>query len=244
MNETPKAIIKGKEPPMAKPKIETVPLDKIQRDPALNCRAQGVDESIAQEYAAALVDGAQLPSVVVYLEGETYRLADGFHRCRAFELAGKTEVPCEVRPGGEREARLFAVGANATHGARRTNADKRCAVLVLLRDSEWSARPLREIAALAAVDHKTIHNVKEELKASGEIPQAAPKFKISKVSKRKKKAPKKPDPVRAGKLARKDLDKLAKRWTEPVAVPAVQAWLAERVNIVAVVPAGPAKAVG
>lgn len=36
-----------------------------------------------------------------------------------------------------REAILFIVGANASHGLRRTNADKRRTVERLLADEEW-----------------------------------------------------------------------------------------------------------
>ncbi|MGT2479599.1 hypothetical protein ACU4GR_13540 [Methylobacterium oryzae CBMB20] len=52
-----------------------------------------------------------------------HRLA---HRRHAAGLhAGLGELPCEVRQGGLRDAILHSAGANAAHGLRRTNADKR-----------------------------------------------------------------------------------------------------------------------
>ena len=39
----------------------------------------------------------------------------------------------------ERDAILHSVGANATHGMRRTPEDERRAVLWLLEDAEWAA---------------------------------------------------------------------------------------------------------
>ncbi len=39
---------------------------------------------------------------------------------------------------GKRDAILYACGANATNGIRRTNADKRQAVERLLTDEKWS----------------------------------------------------------------------------------------------------------
>ncbi len=241
MKPSTPAIIKVM--PNTKPTIENIPLSKIQRDPALNCRAEGVNEATAAEYAEALTGGAKLPAVSVYKEGEVYRLADGFHRCRAYELAGKTEIPCEVHAGGEREARLHAVGANASHGSRRSKKDRVRAVEMLLRDPAWAVWSDREIAKQAAVDPKFVGPVRAALAATVDNPQLTERKgadgKIRKVPKAKKKAPKKPDPVRAAKAVRKELDRSAKRWTEPVAVPAVQAWLAERVNVVYTVPAGP-----
>ena len=54
--------------------------------------------------------------------------------------------------GTRRDALFDAIGANASHGYRRTNADKRQAVLTLLNDAEWSKKSDRELARIAHVD--------------------------------------------------------------------------------------------
>jgi hypothetical protein len=46
---------------------------------------------------------------------------------------------------------LHAVGANARHGLRRTNADKRRAVELLLADAEWAAKSSNWIAQTRGV---------------------------------------------------------------------------------------------
>lgn len=63
-----------------------------------------------------------------------------------------------MRQGGLRDAILHSVGANATHGLRRTSADKRRAVAILLEDELVSTDPEmgapwsnREIARRCAV---------------------------------------------------------------------------------------------
>jgi hypothetical protein len=43
-----------------------------------------------------------------------------------------------VRAGTRRDALLYALSANAGHGHRRTNEDKRRAVDIMLADPEWS----------------------------------------------------------------------------------------------------------
>ena len=68
-------------------------------------------------------------------------------------LAGEEEISADIRPGTQRDARLFAVGANQTHGLRRSNEDKRRAVLVLLKDEEWCTWSDREIAKRCGVTH-------------------------------------------------------------------------------------------
>ncbi|HEY3379563.1 MAG TPA: MT-A70 family methyltransferase, partial [Armatimonadota bacterium] len=59
---------------------------------------------------------------------------------------GLETFPAEIRPGTLRDAVLYAVGANATHGLRRSNADKHHAVALLLVDRVWGAWSDREIA--------------------------------------------------------------------------------------------------
>jgi ParB-like chromosome segregation protein Spo0J len=212
-------------------KIETLALASLVRDPAIQCRAAGVDEAIAAEYALAIGNGAKMPPIVVFKEGSVFRLADGWHRCRAHEIAGKTEISAEVRAGGEREARLFAVGANASHGARRTKADRWRAVEMLLKDPAWAVWSDREIAKQAAVDPKFVGPVRASLATTVDNPQLSERKgadgKIRKLAKRK--PSKQFDATRAAKEATKALAAMAKQWPkdEPTAplIEAIQAWL-------------------
>ncbi len=215
-------------------KTELLPIAQIVRDLSLNCRAAGVDEAVAAEYAEAIASGAKLPPVVVFKDGTVYRLADGWHRVRAHEIEGRTDIACEVRKGDEREARLYAVGANASHGARRTKADRWRAVEMLLKDPAWAVWSDREIAKQAAVDHKFVAPVRASLAATGGEPQSSERKgadgKTRKVPKRKKGPKFNAD--RVTKLAIKSLEKIAKGWpaSEPIAplVTALQTWIAER----------------
>ena len=212
-------------------KIETLALASLVRDPAIQCRAAGIDETIAAEYAAAIGNGAKMPPIIVFKEGSVFRLADGWHRCRAHEIAGKTEISAEVRAGGEREARLFAVGANASHGARRTKADRWRAVEMLLRDPAWAVWSDREIAKQAAVDPKFVAPVRASLATTVDNPQLTErKGKDGKIRKSPTRKPgKRFDATRAAMEATKALAAMAKQWPkdEPTAplIEAVTAWL-------------------
>ena len=53
---------------------------------------------------------------------------------------GLAKISADVREGSRRDAILYAVGANAWRGLKRTNRDKRNAVMVLLKDPEWGRR--------------------------------------------------------------------------------------------------------
>jgi len=114
-----------------------LPLECIRRDGHIQPRAGALNTARVREYAKAMREGAKFPPVIVFQEGQKYWLADGFHRCAAAAAAERTEIEAEIRPGTQRDAILYAVGANAAHGLRRTNVDKRRSVLTLLQDSVW-----------------------------------------------------------------------------------------------------------
>lgn len=130
-----------------------VKLADITLDERLQCRAQ-LDERIVEEYSAVVADGGALPAVALVRtpEGQLL-LVDGWHRHAAYKKAGKKSIPADVVEGSWRDAQLAAVKANAHHGLRRSNADKRRATIVLLGDAEWCALSNRELAALAGVSH-------------------------------------------------------------------------------------------
>lgn len=118
------------------------------------------------EYADAMKAGEQFPPVVAFHDGEDIWLADGFHRIYAAKQAGVAAVLAEVRPGSLRDAMLYSVGANAQHGMRRSNADKRKSVETLLNDPEWSQWSDREIARRCAVSVMTVSRARESLSQS------------------------------------------------------------------------------
>jgi ParB-like nuclease domain len=119
-----------------------------------------IDTDIVAAYAADMAGGAIFPPVVVYQEGDTFWLADGFHRLYAAKGAGAQAINCDVRQGNLRDAILYSVGANADHGYRRTNEDKRLAVLKLLNDPEWSSWNDSEIARHCRVGHAFVSNLR------------------------------------------------------------------------------------
>ena len=141
-------------------------ISQIRLDGGTQSRA-ALNEQALADYAEAMREGAEFPNVVVFHDGSIYWLADGFHRVRAAELAGLAFVVAEVRQGSRRDAVLYSVGANTSHGLRRTNDDKRRAVRVLLDDAEWSAWSDREIARRAGVSDRFVSSLRPASGANG-----------------------------------------------------------------------------
>lgn len=124
-----------------------------------------VNAEVVADYAEAMQAGATFPPVTVYHDGETYWLADGFHRIDAALQAGVASILADVRKGGLRDAVLFSVGANGVHGLRRTNDDKRAAVMTLLNDPEWSLWSDREIARRCGVSAPLVASLRPSVSA-------------------------------------------------------------------------------
>ena len=104
-----------------------IQLKKVRLDGDTQPR-QFINEDVVNDYSELLLDDVQFPPIVVFNDGANYWLADGFHRWHANKKAGFTEVEVEIHNGTLRDAVLFSVGANAIHGIRRTNDDKRKAI--------------------------------------------------------------------------------------------------------------------
>lgn len=142
--------------------------DKIRTDGGTQARTE-INEATVREYAETLRQAAveelpwPFPDVIVFYDGENHWLGDGFHRVNAAKQAEYHQVSAEVRQGTRRDAVLFAVGANATHGLRRSQADKRRAIETLLRDDEWGRWSDREIARRCNVSHPTVAAIRAEV---------------------------------------------------------------------------------
>lgn len=139
---------------------ERILIAKLRRDGGTQPRAM-LDPATVEAYADGVREGATFPPVVVFHDGTNHWLADGFHRVAGHVEAGREEIAADIRPGTQREAVLFACGANATHGLRRTTEDKRRAVALLLGDAEWSQWSDREIARRAHVSHVFVARLRE-----------------------------------------------------------------------------------
>lgn len=141
---------------------ERLPLAAIKIDGGTQSRAE-IDEATIAEYAEDMSKGDTFPAVVVYFDGTDYWLADGFHRVHAAQRAHLLDLDAIIHQGTQRDAILHSVGANARHGKRRTNADKKRAVERLLRDDEWVKWSDREIGKRCNVAHATVAKIRAEL---------------------------------------------------------------------------------
>lgn len=141
-----------------------IALSKITADQTAQPRV-AIEVDKVGEYAEDMQRGDKFPSPVVFFDGKQHWLADGFHRYYAATSAELDELEFDVRKGTLRDAILFSCGANAAHGLRRTNDDKKRAVMKLLHDTEWASWADREIARHCAVADTFVAKVRKEFNA-------------------------------------------------------------------------------
>ncbi|MBU8922289.1 MAG: ParB/RepB/Spo0J family partition protein [Bacteroidales bacterium] len=148
-------------------------ISTLDMDSDVQSRAH-MNGKIVKSYAREIEEGSKFPPATVFHDGNHYWLADGFHRVKARQQLGQQSIEAAILDGDKRAAILYGVGANATHGLRRTNADKRRAVELLLKDKEWANWSDREIARQCAVSNRLVTNMRTELSVNGSQMQAPP----------------------------------------------------------------------
>jgi len=131
-------------------------------------RAQTNEDAI-EGYAEEMNNGTVFPPITVFYDGSSYWLADGFHRYLAAKRIQSPTISAEVQPGGRGDALRHALGANATNGVHRNNADKRNAVEIALE--EWPDRANPVLAEICRVSVELVRSCRVEMTKAGRIEQ-------------------------------------------------------------------------
>lgn len=178
--------------------VKPLAIDLIKCDGGTQMRAE-LSVDVYMDYRDKILAGVEFPPLDVFYDGSEYWLADGFHRFYGHREAKRASVKCTVHNGTVRDAILFAVGANASHGLPRRNADKHNCVTTLLNDPEWVKWSDRKIADQAAVSNVLVSSIRKELLEINSSPAAKTKDepKIGKDGKARK-AKTKPQPSVTG----------------------------------------------
>ncbi|MEW5980156.1 MAG: thioredoxin family protein [Acidobacteriota bacterium] len=158
---------------MARPR--KVPINRIDLRESPCPRSAGVNPDVVEEYVAHLQGGGSFPPVTLFTDGNVFWVADGRHRISATvrvsgkdgeDLPDEVTIDAVVRDGTLRDCLLYAVGANAEHGFRRSNADKRHAVELVLGEKSWAGKTDSWIAQACKVSHTLVAKVRSEVAAS------------------------------------------------------------------------------
>jgi hypothetical protein len=159
-------------------------LDQIVIDEGTQIRAK-IDPDTVSEYSEVMRGSThRFPPVIVFdTGGGHFLLADGFHRVAAAKKNECSAIMTEVRKGTRADALKFALGANAAHGLRRTNADKHRAVTIALK--EWPKLSDRELGRVCGVSDVFVGKVRPQVQTVSTCPRVGADGKKYKLPHRK-----------------------------------------------------------
>jgi hypothetical protein len=141
--------------------VKTLEIKDIRTDLGTQIRV-AIDEELVQNYHEKLEDGVEFPPVVVFFDGLRYILGGGFHRLFAHQRSNRLYIDADVRHGTLDDAIDFALQDNEDHGLRRSDADRRNAVIRALNDKRYANCSAREIARICKVSHTTVNRIIKE----------------------------------------------------------------------------------
>lgn len=150
--------------------VQLVSLAEIRIDGGTQCRLE-LSEATVEEYSELLVGDFAFPPALVYFDGSTYWMADGFHRFFAYKRTHHDEMPCVVLQGSREDAQWESCGSNKAHGLRRSNADKQRAVVLALAHPNAANLSNGVIASHVGVDEGTIRNYRKKAESTPEFPE-------------------------------------------------------------------------
>jgi ParB-like chromosome segregation protein Spo0J len=141
--------------------IKPISLSDIKIDGGTQSRKK-LSQGLVNEYAELMNAGVQFPPIVLFHDGSTNWLADGFHRYHAARKATLTGMHADIRIGTKEDALWFSIGANKANGTRPSNGDVKHAVELALRT--WPDRSQREIARQVGCHQTRVSQLAIELK--------------------------------------------------------------------------------
>lgn len=159
-----------------KPLLCMVPWDRID---FIQSRVT-TDPALVAEYEESLGNGDNLPpSKGIYIpELNISKLFDGIHSATGRHNLGQLLIPVFLQVGTNTDAEIAAAGANHSNGARRSNADKRHAVAILLRNPELCGRSNNWLAKVSRVSPALVEEVRVELESDPVNPISRPKKRL------------------------------------------------------------------
>ena len=129
-----------------------------------------LDQNTVEEYADVIQNGETMPPLDVFYDGESYWLADGFHRYTAMtRIDSQKPIKCNVHEGTLDDAKWFSYGVNITHGLRRSNKDKAKAVRSALLHANGAEMSNVQIAEHVGVSKDTVAKYRAEFESTCEI---------------------------------------------------------------------------
>lgn len=155
-----------------KTKTLSIELPRIDADTQSRIK---INDDAVSDYAELIEASGKtwpFPPIDVFFDGTDHYVADGFQRLLAALRTKRGSIPCVVHKGTAKDARIFGMTANDTHGLRMSRADKRSNVEWLLDCGDKMTQAA--IAAAAGVTDRTVRTIVADRKYESVPPKPKP----------------------------------------------------------------------
>lgn len=142
--------------------ILSIGVDQLVLHADLQARVGELREDVIDDYVRKFLEGREPPALRVMRVDDVNFVTNGNYRATAARRAGRPALLCEVHVGSWAAAVLAAAGANAENGVHRTQADRRRAVELLLRNPELCGMSSRGAGRAADVSHALVSNMRRQ----------------------------------------------------------------------------------
>lgn len=136
-------------------------LDEIRIDGNTQSREE-LDHAQVKHYAELMKMGTVFEAPVVFFDGSSYWLADGFHRYFAHKSNGALEIEVTVMEGTVDEAMFYGISANGPHGMRPKPGDIRKGIFWVLNHSTYGQMSNNAIAKHMHISPLTVAKYRAE----------------------------------------------------------------------------------
>jgi hypothetical protein len=144
-----------------------MPLRGVTLDKAMQPREK-IDGPTVDRYAELLLEGVVMPAVILVYDGETFWLADGYHRVLSHEKAGLPEIEAEIHYGSKLDAVRIALRANADHGKPRSDKDLRRAYRLAVQHDLVDGGDVDGLAKLIACTDRWARELTKDVREARE----------------------------------------------------------------------------
>lgn len=145
-----------------------VRMDQVVFDAGTQVRA-ALDQDHVASIADAMSEGATLPPIALFHDGNQYYIGDGFHRFMAAQRLQWREIDADVKAGTKDDALWFALAANREqHALKMSAADKKHAIVLALR--AWPGRSQTQIAEQVGCTVPYVTRIRQQVFTSEDLP--------------------------------------------------------------------------
>lgn len=131
-----------------------------------------INDDVVAEYAQMMLNGVSFDPIVVFNDGRSLWLADGFHRYMATRRLDGSQIHATIKMGSLEDAKLYAFAANGHRGESLTKEDIKNIVEKMENHPVTKNWTVKQIARHIGKSEATVYRLKRKARSYPTAPPA------------------------------------------------------------------------